>query len=80
MAIYQEEDVRPILAEVIHAAETTETAAIRKEQMELIDKLKTRGAGYQRDMKLWGYVGHGAIGITCVTLAALSYGLPAFPA
>ena len=79
MAPYQEDAVRPILAEVIHAAETTATANIRKEQMALIDKLKTKGAGYQQDMKLWGYVGQGAIGVTCVTLAALSYGTAGIP-
>jgi len=79
MAIYQEADVRPILADVIRAAETTETSAIRKEQLALVDKLKTKGAGYQRDLKTWGYVGQGAIGITCVALAAISLtaaGLP----
>ena len=79
MAAYQDADVRPILAEVIQAAETTETASIRKTQLALVEKLKTKGAGYQRDMKLWGYVGQGAIGITCVVLATISLtaaGLP----
>ena len=45
MAAYQEADVRPILEEVIRAAETTETAGIRKEQLALVDKLKTQGRG-----------------------------------
>ena len=79
VAAYQEADVRPILKEVIHAAETTETAAIRKEQAALMDKLKSKGAGYQRDLKTWGYVGQGAIGITCIVLATVSLtaaGLP----
>ena len=52
MAMYQKKDVRPILAEVIHAAETIETSAIRKEQMAAAARLKTGGPGYQRDMKL----------------------------
>jgi len=79
MAAYQEADVRPILKDVIRAAETTETAGIRKEQVALIDKLKSKGAGYQRDLKTWGYVGQGAIGITCIVLATVSLtaaGLP----
>jgi hypothetical protein len=79
MAAYQEPEVRPILAEVIKAAETAETAAIRKEQLALVDKLKSKGPGFQRDMKIWGYIGQGAIGVTCVTLAAISLtaaGLP----
>jgi hypothetical protein len=79
MAVYQDADVRPILKDVIRAAETTETAGIRKEQVALIDKLKSKGAGYQRDLKTWGYVGQGAIGITCIVLATMSLtaaGLP----
>ncbi len=71
---YQEADVRPILKEVIHAAETSETAAIRKEQLAMVEKLKSKGSGYQRDLKTWGYVGQGAIGITCVVLATMSLG------
>jgi hypothetical protein len=72
MAAYQEADVRPILKEVIQAAETTETAGIRKAQVALIDKPKSKGAGYQRDLKTWGYVGQGAIGVTCIVLATMS--------
>jgi hypothetical protein len=79
MATYQEADVRPILAEVIRAAETTETAAIRKEQVALVDKLKSKGPGYQRDLKIWGYVGQGAIGITCVVLATISLSAAGLP-
>jgi hypothetical protein len=79
MAMYQEKDVRPILAEVIHAAETIETSNIRKEQLAAAERLRTKGPGYSRDMKLWGYVGQGAIGITCIVLATVSLtaaGLP----
>ena len=79
MAAYQDADVRPILADVIHAAETVETSGIRKEQIALIDKLKTKGAGIQQDMKMWGYVGQGAIGVTCVTLAMMSVGAAGIP-
>jgi len=79
MATYQEADVQPILAEVIRAAETTETAAIRKEQLALVDKLKNKGPGYQRDLKTWGYVGQGAIGVTCVVLAAISLSTAGLP-
>ena len=53
--------------------------AIRKEQVALIDKLKTKGAGYQHDMKMWGYVGQGAIGVTCVVLAAISLAAAGLP-
>jgi hypothetical protein len=50
---YQEADVWPILKEVIHAAETSETTAIRKEQLALVEKLKSKGAGYQSNAWCW---------------------------
>jgi hypothetical protein len=76
---YQEPDVKPILKEVIKAAETTETSAIRKEQLALVDKLKTKGTGAQHDTKIWGTVAQGAIGITCVALAAISLSVAGIP-
>jgi hypothetical protein len=79
MAAHHEADVQLILKEVIHAAETSETATIRKEQLALLEKLKSKGAGYQRDLKTWGYVGQGAIGITCVVLATMSLGAAGLP-
>jgi hypothetical protein len=72
MQSFQEPEVRPILADVIRAAETTDVAAIRKVQLALVDKLKSKGPGYQRDLKIWGYVAQGAVGVTCVVLATIS--------
>lgn len=79
MAAYQDAAVRPVLTEVIQAAETTETAGIRKAQLALVEKLKTRGPGYQRDMKIWGTIGQGAIGVTCVVLATISLSAAGLP-
>jgi len=76
---YQDKGVQPILDDVIHAAETNETANIRKQQLALIEKFKSKGPGYQSDMKLWGYLGQGAIGVTCVTLAAISFSAAGIP-
>jgi hypothetical protein len=79
MGPVQDKAVKPVLAEVIHAAETVQTAAIRKQQLAALEKLKTKGAGYQRDMKLWGHAAQGAIGIGCIVAATLSFttaGLP----
>ena len=68
-----------VYADVIHAAETTDTAAIRKAQLAMVDKLKSKGPGYQRDMKVWGYVAQGAIGVTCVVLATISLSAAGLP-
>lgn len=79
MKAYQADDTRPILAEVIHAAETTEMSNIRKDQLAAIEKLKTKGPGSQTDMKAWGIVGQGAIGVTCVVLATMSLSAAGLP-
>jgi hypothetical protein len=79
MAPGQDKEIKPILAEVIRAAETVQTAGIRKQQLAALEKLKTRGAGTQRDMKLWGYAAQGAIGVGCIVAATMSFtaaGLP----
>lgn len=79
MAPYQEPDVKPILDEVIRAAETMDATTIKKVQLAALDELKRKGPGYQRDMKLWGYVGQGAIAVGCIVAATMSLttlGLP----
>lgn len=76
---YQDKDTQPILTEVIHAAETTEMSNIRKQQLAAIDKLKTKGSGAQADMKTWGIVTQGAIGVTCVVLATMSLSAAGLP-
>jgi hypothetical protein len=79
MAPYQDAEVRPILAEVIAAAERMQAGEIRKAQVAAIEELKRKGPGYRRDMKLWGYVGQGAIAVGCIVAASLSLtalGLP----
>lgn len=79
MAPYQSEEVAPILAEAIHAAETQQTAHIRKVQLAAIEELRRKGPGQQRDMRLWGHVGQGAIALGCIAAASVSLtalGLP----
>jgi len=78
-AAYQDKDTRPILAEVIHAAETTEMSNIRKEQLAALEKLKTKGPSAQNDLKTWGVVSQGAIGLTCVVLATMSLSAAGVP-
>jgi hypothetical protein len=79
MAPYQDADVRPILVEVIKAAETMEAQTIKKQQLAAVEEIKRKGPGYQRDMKLWGYLGQGTIAVGCIVAASLSLttlGLP----
>jgi len=72
------EIARP-LAEVIEAAETVETAKLRKEAMAAIEELRRKGPGYRRNISLWGQVGQGALAVGCIAAAATGHvelGLP----
>ena len=76
---YQPEEVAPILTDVIASAEANDAATIRKAQLAAIEEIKRKGPGHQRDMKLWGYVGQGAIAVGCIAAATVSLtvlGLP----
>jgi hypothetical protein len=56
-----------------------EAQTIKKQQLAALDELKRKGPGYQRDMKLWGYLGQGAIAVGCIVAATVSLtalGLP----
>jgi hypothetical protein len=72
MARYQPEEIAPILADVIRAAEANDAGSIRKAQLAAIEEIKRKGPGHQRDMKLWGYVGQGVIAVGCIAAAAVS--------
>jgi hypothetical protein len=67
------------LKEVITAAETVETARLRKEAMASIDELRRKGPAYRRDVSRWGQIGIGALSLGCIGAAALgqvALGLP----
>lgn len=67
------------LGEVIEAAETVDTAKLRKDALASIDDLKTKGPQSRRNVSTWGKIGEGAIGIGCVAAAAagqVELGLP----
>ena len=68
-----------ILNEVIEAAETVETAKLRKEALASIEELRRKGPGYKRSVSLWGQVGQGALALGCIAAAAVGQvelGLP----
>jgi hypothetical protein len=75
----QPDAVKPVLAEVIEAAETFETGRLRNAALAAIDELKRQGPGYKRDISLWGRVGEGAIALGCIAAAVagqVEFGIP----
>jgi hypothetical protein len=76
---HQKKAVTVALKEVITAAETVETARLRKEAMASIDELRRKGPAYKRDVSRWGQIGIGALSLGCIGAAALgqvALGLP----
>lgn len=77
--IHQKKATALPLAEVIEAAETYETAKIRKQAMTAIADLKQKGSSLKRNVSFWGQVGTTAFALGCVAAAALGqveFGLP----
>lgn len=60
-----------ILTEVIAAAETGETAKIRKDALLAIDKLKLKGPEKTRTTAWWGQAGQMALSFGCIAASAL---------
>jgi hypothetical protein len=67
---HETKEVKPILAEVIEAAELVDTARLGKEAMAALDDLKKKGPGSTRDLMTWGSVGEAALSFGCLGLAA----------
>ena len=68
-----------ILGEAIEAAETVETARLRREAMASLEELRRKGPGYRREVSMWGQVGQGALALGCIAAAATGHvelGLP----
>jgi len=78
-AEHEDERLRPGIRDVVTAAETVDTARVRKEALAAIEELQRKGPASKRDMAWWGYLGEGAIAVGCVAAAAASLtalGLP----
>ncbi|HWK86505.1 MAG TPA: hypothetical protein VNQ34_03270 [Xanthobacteraceae bacterium] len=72
-------DDKPILKEVIDAAETVDTVKLRKMALAAIEERKIKGPGYKENINTWGQVGQAAIGLGCIAAAAagaVALGLP----
>jgi hypothetical protein len=75
----QPDAVKPVLKEIIEAAETVETGKMRAEALAAIEELKRKGPGSKRDLSLWGQVGEGALAVGCIALAVagqVEFGIP----
>ena len=59
-----------VLAQVIDAADTVETAKLRKEAMAAIEELRRKGPAYRRNVSWWGQIGQGALAVGCIAAAA----------
>ncbi|MEX0591775.1 MAG: hypothetical protein WD207_11895 [Xanthobacteraceae bacterium] len=75
----QEKKTAKIVAEIVDAAETMQTAKIRKEALAAIEELKRKGPGSRRKIAGWGQIGQGALALGCIGAAvagAVAIGLP----
>jgi len=75
----QAKAVRPIVEEVIEAAETSDTGRIKKEALAAVDELRRKGPGSKRDIAWWGQVGQTAISLGCLGAAVtgqVEFGIP----
>lgn len=61
------------LREVITAAETYETGAIRKQAMAAVDELRKKGPEYARNVSWWGQAGQTALAFGCIVASALGH-------
>ena len=69
--VYQKKDTAKPLADVIEAAETFETARIRKQALAAIELLKQKGPADARNMSWWGQAGQTALALGCVAASAM---------
>ena len=66
----QPKQTAAILADVIDAAETVDTARIRKDALAAIEEVRAKGPAYKRTVSWWGFLGQSAIAGGCIAAAA----------
>jgi hypothetical protein len=67
------------LNEIADAAETVDTARIRKQALAALAELQRKGPAYKRAVSWWGYVGQSTIAAGCIAAAVagqVALGLP----
>jgi hypothetical protein len=75
----ESKDVKPVLDEVIEAADDVDVSHVRSEMLASLDELKTKGPAYRRKASFWGQIGEGAIAAGCITAAVagqVEFGIP----
>ncbi len=63
-------EIAKVLTQVIDAAETVDTAKLRKEAFAAIEELRRKGPAYRRNVSWWGQIGQGALALGCIAAAA----------
>ena len=61
------------LDDVIDAAETVDTARIRKQAMAAIEEVRSKGPAYKRTASWWSYIGQSAIAGGCIAAAVMGH-------
>jgi hypothetical protein len=75
----QPKEIAVVLKEVVEAAETVDTARMRKEALAAIEEIKLKGSLTNRNLTSWGRIGEGALSMGCIVAAAtgqVAFGLP----
>jgi hypothetical protein len=62
-------EVRPVLDQVIEAADDVDVSEVRSQMLAAINELKQKGPQTKRDVTFWGQVGEGAIAAGCIGAA-----------
>jgi len=65
----QSKEVRPVLDEVIQAADDVDVTRVRREMLASLDELKRKGSATSRNVSFWGQVGQGALAAGCIAAA-----------
>jgi hypothetical protein len=75
----ESKEVKPVLDEVIEAADDVDVSHVRSEMLASLDELKTKGPESKRNASFWGQIGEGAIAAGCITAAVagqVEFGIP----
>jgi hypothetical protein len=75
----QPKEIVSQLDDVIDAAETVDTARIRKEALAAIEEVRAKGPAYKRTVSWWSFIGQSAIAGGCIAAAVLGqveFGIP----